>query len=454
MKLVTSLSIRKNDESDQAESAPPSYNETAKKLKGLVCGIDIGGTDIKMAVADGLKIICFKEFDWYPASYPTMDEIIQPVILLVKLLRIKATFERLGGNEVMKKQLEIGLNKHASLAEIDTCVQFGTSLYKDRIVAFDGIGMSFPDVVVRNKIVGGEVSKVKSVRENTAVDFEAEFCKLRDLDKILLQECTADGVVNITNDGPMAAYTAAIELAYGEGEQRVADGVFAHTLGTELGTGWVDEAGRIPEIPLEAYNYVVDLGSYGQRAFECNDLRSVNNFNTHIPGTVQKYTSQYGVFRLAIKYFKKERPDLYIEMFEKGYIVERDGGLYVPTEPVDLRKPFLEFVMSLPERENCPVCKRIFEEIGEHLAIVWLETEQILCPRARERVLFGRLVKNQTCFKLMQQGAKKMAPELDLSVANEGMANSPLMQQLNAHPDYTVAQFAQAVGAIYFAIGG
>ena len=443
-----------SQQNEKKHVAPPEYKKTADRLKGLVCGIDIGGTDIKMAMADGQQIICFKEFDWYPASYPTMDEIIQPVVLLVKLLRIKATFERLSGNEVMRKQLEIALDKHASLSEIETCVQFAESLYKNRIVAFDGIGMSFPDVVVRNKIVGGEVSKVKSVRENAEVDFEVEFCKLRDLDNILMQQCTEDGVVNITNDGPMAAYTAAIELAYGEGEQRVADGVFAHTLGTELGTGWVDETGRIPEIPLEAYNYVVDLGSYGQRAYECNDLRSVNNFNTHIPGTVQKYTSQYGVFRLAIKYFKQQRPDLYIEMFEKGFIVERDGGLYVPTEPVDLRKPFLEFVMSLPERENCPVCRRIFEEIGEHLAIVWLETEQILCPRARERVLFGRLVKNQTCFKLMQQGAKKIAPELDLSVANEGLANSPLMQQLNAHADYTVAQFAQAVGAIYFAISG
>ena len=437
---------------EDKEVKPINYISTVKNLKGLMCGIDIGGTDIKIAVSEDDKIICFKEFDWYPASYPLIEEIINPMAELVKLMRIKVTFDRLGGNGMMERQLEIALDKHAKLSDVEKCVQFGESLYKDRIVLFDGIGMCFPDVVVRNKIVGGEVSKVKSIRNNHSIDFEEQFRKLRDLDETLAKQCTEKGRVNITNDGPMAAYTAAVELAFGEGEERVKDGVFAHTLGTELGSGWVDEKGCIPEIPLEAYNYVVDLGSYSQREFECDDLRSVKNFNTDVPGTVQKSTSQYGVFRLAIKYFKKERPDLYIEMFEKGFIVERNGGLYVPTEPVDLRKPFLEFVMSLPDREDCPVCKRIFREIGEHIAIVWMETEQILEPLTKERVLFGRVVKNKTCFKLMQEGAKKIASELKLSVADSDLANTPLMKQLKAHPDYSVAQFAQAVGGIYFAI--
>ncbi len=438
----------------QTETRSAKYIETVENLNGLMCGIDIGGTDIKIAVSDNHNIVCFKEFDWYPASYPTMGEIINPVIELVKCLRIKATYEQFGGNAELNSLLEAALDKKAALDNISACVKFGEELYKDRIVLFDGIGMCFPDVVVRNKIVGGEVSKVKSVRHNPAVDFEKEFKKLSDLDEILLGHCKQGGVVKITNDGPMAAYTAAVELAYGEGETRTKDGVFAHTLGTELGTGWVDENGEIPEIPLEAYNYVVDLGSYDQRTYECDDLRSVKNFNTDIPGTVQKCTSQYGVFRLAIKYFKAERPELYQEMFDKGFIEKRGDGLYVPTEPVDQRKPFLEHLMKLPEREDCPVCERIFKEIGEYLAIVWLETEDILSPMAKERVLFGRLVKNKTCFKLMQEGAKQIAPGLELSVADSDLANTPLMKQLKSHPEYTVAQFAQAVGAIYFAMSG
>ena len=451
---IETKDIRNKPESNTSkrrEVREPRHIETVNKLKGLMCGIDIGGTDIKLAVSSDDRILCFKEYDWFPASYLTIDSIIDPIVELIKLLRIKATFELLGGNEVMGKILDIALDKHAKMDDIDRCNRFGESLYKDQVVLFDGIGMCFPDVVVRNKIVGGEVSKVKGVRENDSLDFEEEFRKLSNLDQILHMHCKDDGVVNMTNDGSMAAFTAAVELAYGEGEERIKDGVFAHTMGTELGTGWVDENGSIPEIPLEAYNYVVDLGSYSQRAFECDDLRSVNNFNTDVSGTVQKYTSQYGVFRLAIKYFKQDRPDLYKELFEKGFIVERNGGLYVPAEPVDLRKPFLEFLMSLPDRECCPVCDRIFKEIGEHLAIVWIETEAILSPLTKERVLFGRLVKNKTCFKLMREGAKRVAPSMVLSVANEDMANTPLMKQLKAHPEYTVAQFAQSVGAIYFA---
>ena len=451
---IETKDIRNKPESNTSkrrEVREPRHIETVNKLKGLMCGIDIGGTDIKLAVSSDDRILCFKEYDWFPASYLTIDSIIDPIVELIKLLRIKATFELLGGNEVMGKILDIALDKHTKMDDIDRCNRFGESLYKDQVVLFDGIGMCFPDVVVRNKIVGGEVSKVKGVRENDSLDFEEEFRKLSNLDQILHMHCKDDGVVNMTNDGSMAAFTAAVELAYGEGEERIKDGVFAHTMGTELGTGWVDENGSIPEIPLEAYNYVVDLGSYSQRAFECDDLRSVNNFNTDVSGTVQKYTSQYGVFRLAIKYFKQDRPDLYKELFEKGFIVERNGGLYVPAEPVDLRKPFLEFLMSLPDRECCPVCDRIFKEIGEHLAIVWIETEAILSPLTKERVLFGRLVKNKTCFKLMREGAKRVAPSMVLSVANEDMANTPLMKQLKAHPEYTVAQFAQSVGAIYFA---
>ena len=94
----------------------------------------------------------------------------------------------------------------------------------------------------------------------------------------------------------------------------MARGVFAHTLGTELGTGWVTETGAIPDIPLEVYNFIIDLGCWPERAFEPDDLRSVNNFNTGLPGTLQKYCSQSGVFRLALKRFSSERPDLLREL--------------------------------------------------------------------------------------------------------------------------------------------
>ena len=46
---------------------------------------------------------------------------------------------------------------------------------------FDGIGLCFPDVVIRNRIVGGETYKTRGMRENTALDYEAQFRKITDL---------------------------------------------------------------------------------------------------------------------------------------------------------------------------------------------------------------------------------------------------------------------------------
>ena len=96
----------------------------------------------------------------------------------------------------------------------------------------------------------------------------------------------------------------------------------------------------------------------------------------------------------------------------------------------------------------------IFRQVGECLAITWLETQRILRPAAHSRILFGRLVKRPECFRLMLEGARRRLPDIDMDVADSEMANTPLMRQLDADPHFTVAQFAQAVGAIYYANRG
>ena len=95
-------------------------------------------------------------------------------------------------------------------------------------------------------------------------------------------------------------------------------------------------------------------------------------------------------------------------------------------------------------------CFRIFQEIGESLAVTWRETDYILQPEAKDRTLFGRLVKLPACFRLMCEGAARREPGLRQFAADENLANTTLMRQLADSPDYTVAQFAQAVGAIYY----
>ncbi len=420
-------------------------------------GIDVGGTDIKaVLVVDG-HIVDYKEYDWFPASFTRSAQLIDPICLIARLLQARLAIHRLPRDkqEAYLSVVEEAMDKDASDDLMERVLrkleQSGLSI-DERLT---GIGLCFPDVVVKNKIVGGEVYKTRGIRNNPDIDFDADFSQLTHLDDRLRASVIPGGAVRIINDGPMASFTAAVEMAFSGDAPKVTDGVFAHTLGTELGTGWITESGAIPDIPLEVYNFVIDLGSWPEREYESDDLRSVNNFNTGLSGTLQKYCSQSGVFRLALKYFPAERPDLFDELKAKGYVVSRPHaggqGFYVPTEPIDQRKPFLEHMMMLPDREKDETNFKIWCEIGEALAVTVVECKRILDPGTDERFLFGRLVKNQTCFDLMVDGARRVKKDISLLVAGTGMANTPLMKQLENNPDYTVAQFAQAIGAVYYA---
>ncbi len=409
-----------------------------------ICGMDIGGTDIKIVgVRDG-RIAAFKEYDWNPSVMKDVNSLIQPILLLTRVVRAALSMpDTPRANELRGIMLDKNVSDKSMRAAVEAAeAEFGAP------DLLDGIGVCFPDVVVKDKIVGGETLKTRGVREYSP-DYETEFSRLTALKQLLLAHCRQGGAVHLSNDGSLAAYTAAVELAHSERADEVCEGVFAHTLGTELGTGWIDETGEIPQIPLEVYNCIIDLGNYPAREYEPLDVRSVNNFNTSLPGTLQKYTSQSGAYRLALQYFQEKAPSRYRELFDNGYLEERNGGVYVAGYPRDMRKPLLEHIMTLASGGE-PAAEEVFRRIGEYLAATYLETEHILAPRAGTRVLFGRFVKKQRCFELMQQGAIAVSP-VRFVAADDGLACTPLMLDLKADANYTVAQFGQAVGAAYYA---
>lgn len=410
----------------------------------MILGMDIGGTDIKLAVSVNGKLALCKEFDWFPASFSLAEQLIDPILLLTRLLRAAGTLWANGKADLLDA---VSLSKTATLEEMEQ----GAAAMEQAAGAlrnFDAIGLCFPDVVIRNQIVGGETYKTRGMRENLELDYEAQFAKITVLCDRLMDYVIEGGAVMNTNDGPMAAFTAAVEQAAVGAD--VSRGFFAHTLGTELGTGWVRPDGSIPEIPLEVYNFMIDLGCFPQKQYDANDVRSINNFNTLLPGTLQKYTCQSGVFRLAVRNLPQLDPAVYEEALEKGLFQWQGEKLVVPTEPKDMRKPCLEFFMAKAADPAHPACAEIFREIGEYLAVTWSETDYILHPETADRTLFGRLVKNPVCFRLMCEGAARREPNLRQYAADGSLANTELMQQLDRHPDYTVAQFAQAIGAIFY----
>jgi len=376
--------------------------------KAVLIGLDIGGSDIKAVGTINNRIITLKEYDWNPAAMTKVEQITDAVNMVVK----------------------------------EVCAAFGEAVLPD------GIGVGYPDVVIMDRIVGGETLKTRGIRL-ASPDYEGEFAGLYDLNELLLSHCKPGGVVSMTNDGFLAAYTAAVELANSDRSGEIADGILAHTLGTELGTGWINESGEIPQIPLEIYACVIDMGNYPAREFEPFDLRSTINFNNDLAGTMQKYACQSGAYRLALEYFKEDAKDEYHELWRKGFIEEKDGGLYVKISPEDMRKPFLTHIMSLADRGQ-PQAERIFREIGKYLAATWRETEFLLSPKVRQRIIYGRFVKSLKCLKLMQEGAREIL-EITLKAGDDSLAFTPLMQELKDNRAYTVAQFGQAVGAVHFA---
>ncbi len=429
----------------KATDAVSSFKSAVNKARGAaLCGIDIGGTDIKVVGIQGGHVVAVKEYDWNPAEMTSIDQVIEPVLLMARVIRSAMSLPQTAEAEQLKAEmLKKGVSDDAMRSAADTV----SALYGEPLL-LDGIGVCFPDVVIDDMIVGGETLKTRGIRAHSP-DYDKEFPRLAELKRMLLKQCRAGGVVHMSNDGSLAAYTAAVELAHSEHAETVRDGVFAHTLGTELGTGWIDETGEIPQIPLEVYNCVIDLGNYPARAFDPMDVRSVNNFNTGLPGTLQKYCSQSGAYRLALKVFEEQAPERYAELFEKGFIERKDGGVYVVLQPKDMRKALLEHLMELAANGE-PAAEEVFRTIGEYLAVTFEETERMLHPKTKVRVLFGRFVKKKRCFTLLQEGANRRL-NVTFLAGDGNMAYTPLMNDLNNDPVHTVAQFGQAVGAAYFA---
>lgn len=405
----------------------------------VCCGVDVGGTDIKLAVAANGALVCTREYDWNPAEFPLVQQLIDPILLLTRLMRACAADHIVNG--AIGEGLQAALDKNMPDVVTLHAVEEAEARLGADINVLDSVGLSFPDVVVRDAIVGGETPKTHGMRANRALDYETQFARLTRLTSALETLCRAPGHVRVTNDGNMAAYTAAMELAHSERAALVQNGVFAHSLGTDLGAGWLNAAGEIPEYSLELYDSIVDLGSWVSRDYAPDDLRCVRNENSGLC-TVRRYLGQAGVFRMAWN----AEPALL-----DGFTARDGDKLIIRSAPEDMRKPCLEHIMAKAEQGDT-AAEGIFRAVGRALAHVTAEAALLLEPETDMRFLFGRFVKRRRCFELICEGFAAVLPDVTLAAADSGLACTPLMRQLDAMPNVTVAQFGQAVGAVYYGL--
>jgi hypothetical protein len=384
-----------------------AFVEAGTDLGGkVIIGLDIGGSDIKAVLAVDGALAAVRVVDWDPASAREPHEIIDPIMGIVRELR--------GDREYVH-----------------------------------GVGVSFPDVCLKHKVAGGATPKTEGLR--LSGDYEEKFAQITNLDEQLREHCRPDGVVVMTNDGNIAAFTPAVEYAANGSRHAVRGGLFSHAYGTDMATGYVTPDGRVPDLPLEGYKMIIDLGSWDAR-YGAQDVRSNKDLTRGIPGAIQKYLGQSGAYRLAMKLFARHEHGLYQQLFDMGFVQKADtGAIFVKADP-DMRKPFLAHLQRLAA-EGEPIAQQIFTKMGGYIGHVYHETERILETGLDTRYVFGRLVMDDTVFGLMQRGAMGVASGLNLVQANESMAHTPLMRQLGVgqYSHATVAQFGQAVGAVHFA---
>lgn len=191
-------------------SAPVFAVLPERAKHGMFMGMDIGGTDVKVVAALDGNLVAFKEYDWNPAACALAEQLIDPLCLLTRLMRAAVCMEASGMRDRAPAQV---FEKSATDGKMAAAVCEMEALLGDRLRGFDGIGLCFPDVVIRNRIIGGETNKTYDMRMNSDVDYEAQFAKLTNLCDILKAYATPEGVVMNTNDGPMAAFTTAVEQA-------------------------------------------------------------------------------------------------------------------------------------------------------------------------------------------------------------------------------------------------
>ena len=401
-----------------------------EKVKtGSYCGIDVGGTDIKLAASLDGKLIAVKEYDWNPSLFNRAEKIKAPVRLLAELMAACAENARLGNVVDMTPALDKDASHETMESYIRAVKEKSGGLRK-----FDGLALSFPDVVIHNRILGGETPKTAGIRADATADYEKELISLSRLNDELL---ALSEKVSAINDGPMATFSALTELTVSDSSQSGA--VIAHSLGTDLGTGWIDAKGEVPPIPMECYDLLFDLGSSASKALPPEDMRSLKNENSGMAGA-RRYLGQAGVYRLV--YLRC--PELLCD-----FVDESRGFPEIKMFPADMRKPCLAYIMRKAS-EGDTVCEDAFRQVGINLARISEEIAYITRADIGKRWLFGRFVKEKRCFELIKEGFASVLPEIALVAADDDMAATPLMKELSELPGVTVAQFAQAVSALYF----
>lgn len=420
-----------------------SLKEAALSLEGKVfCSLDVGGNSIKGAVIQDGEICVLKEHRWYPSSCKTSKEMLTPILCMIRVLRQFTHMLNLRNKDELVRELaktklsDDELERQAKVLE-HTC---------PTKMLFDAIVIGFPDIVVKNKIAGGETFKQIGIKKQYGDNYDEEFTKISDLDILAREYVKKDGSVTILNDGNAASFLTSVEQAFSLEEANIEKAMFVNTIGTEMGTGLVTKEGTVQHYPLEGYQKIIDLGNLHYKCYPANDIRSLCSLSTGLCGTVQKYITQLGLFRMAIMKLYQEDREEYNHLIDEGYIVynkEKDY-LYVNTDPIDRRGDLTRYLIGLLQHDH-PVLIEVFKEMGRAMGIL-IDQGLIISPEvSTTRLLSGGIVASDSAFEALVYGLKEYNENYDLFRLDEANMQSPLMQKMGSDQ----RNFNVAIGGAY-----
>ena len=415
----------------------------AEEMDGKAfCNLDVGGNSIKVGVVKDGNTLALMEYRWYPTANKTAAEMNDPIILLARFMGLCVRlYEKEGTVDAVKNILDGDVSYGELLKAAEELEAKGYAAEG----VFDGIVIGYPDIIVHNKVAGGETQKQMGMKYNPDTDYDVEFFKTSDINDMVRPYGKKDAPVVVLNDGNATSYISSVEQVYSPDKILDEYGTFANSLGTELGTGFMSIGGTIQHIPLEGYMRILDLGNDEYLSQEPFDLRSVRSVNTSVPGMAQKYICQFGLFRLVITELWERKDPMLDELMDLGYVAydEEKDYLYAVTEPVDMRGKLTRHIVGKLAEGN-EIIINVFKTMG-HAMGVHFDQDLLIFPEIKPaRLLSGGVIANDLAYKYFQEGLNEYNPEYKMIRLDEDHVYSPLLKKMTAKERTFTAAIASA----------
>jgi len=270
------------------------------RIQTLVVGIDVGGTDVKVAVAGRSGVDVLLEHVWspQPKAFTNGRQFAAAICVLIRFaVALFHAVHRTCPADLHETLGRLANDPHASLQDIAQAAERAAAAGL-ALPGPEAVGLSFPDVVSRHKIVGGMTSKYAGIRAKyqdpvgvwrDEPGYWTEFDRdIKLLPKIIAED-TAGWAgsapwVSVMNDGTAGSLWAAVETNR--------PNVLSLSLGTSVAGGKTDGQCQPDPGMFEVANAVTLIGA--------DPKGHLRHRTLGLSGCLQQVLSQDAVFRLAV----------------------------------------------------------------------------------------------------------------------------------------------------------